>query len=84
MALDPLSLFHAPMLLTETLFTILLLAALLAAMRMLGSERAVRFAWAALAGVLLAAATHVRPVSYYLSAPLAIAAGIALWRNAGR
>ena len=61
-ALDPLSILYPSLLLTETLFTAVFVVHLLALLRFL-ETRAV--GTAALAGVLAAASTFVRPVAYF-------------------
>ena len=61
-ALDPLSILYPSLLLTETLFTAVFVVHLLALLRFL-ETRAV--GTAALAGVLAAVSTFVRPVAYF-------------------
>lgn len=72
-ALEPLSIVYAIRLLPETLFVFLLLAAI---DRLLAFQKTAKLSMLTAAGVILAAATYVRPVTYYLALPLAI--GIAL------
>ena len=61
-ALDPLSALYPSLLLTETLFTAVFVVHLLALLRFLETRAA---GTAALAGVLAAASTFVRPVAYF-------------------
>jgi len=68
LALDPVLLFHTPLLLTETLFLGLILLAALATAE---SWEDARRGLAARAGLLWAAAAFVRPVSLYWPAALA-------------
>jgi 4-amino-4-deoxy-L-arabinose transferase-like glycosyltransferase len=72
-AIEPLSIVYAVRLLPETLFVFLLLAAI---ERLLTFQKTAKLTILPAAGILLAAATYVRPVSYYLVLPLAL--GIAL------
>lgn len=68
-AIEPLSIVYTTRLMPETLFTFLLL---LVMDRLLSFKQSRKISPIAVAGVLLAAATYVRPVSYYLVFPLAI------------
>jgi len=68
-ALEPLSLLFTVRLMPETLFTLLLLVAIEGLSAFLSNGK-LRFI--AYTGVILAAATYVRPVAYYLVIPLAI------------
>jgi len=72
-AFEPLSIIYSVRLMPETLFVLLLL---LVVERLLSFLRSGKLVTLAAAGVLLAAATYVRPVSYYLVFPLA--AGLAM------
>jgi Dolichyl-phosphate-mannose-protein mannosyltransferase len=72
-AFEPLSIVYSVRLMPETLFVLLLL---LVIERLLAFQRSGRLAALAAAGALLAAATFVRPVSYYLV--FALAAGISI------
>lgn len=72
-ALEPLSITYAVRLMPETLFVMLLLLVL---DRVLAFQRTGRLDTLAVAGIVLAAATYVRPVSYYLG--FALALGIAV------
>jgi hypothetical protein len=73
-ALEPLSVVYSVRLMPETLFVVLLL---LVIERLLAFERrSAKLTAIAIAGALLAAATYVRPVSYYLV--FAMAAGISI------
>lgn len=64
LALDPISFLYSGMILSETLFTILLMATLLAAAAAVGERRALE--WAFAAGLALALAALVRPIAFYL------------------
>ncbi|MBI1888847.1 MAG: glycosyltransferase family 39 protein, partial [Candidatus Spechtbacteria bacterium] len=68
LALDPASFVNSFLLLTETLFTFLLLLAAYAGVELLQNERNSK-AWAFALGVTLAFSTHVRPIAYYLIFP---------------
>jgi 4-amino-4-deoxy-L-arabinose transferase-like glycosyltransferase len=72
-AVEPVSILYAVRLMPETLFVLLLLAVI---DRLLVFQKTAKLSALAAAGILLAAATYVRPVTYYLAFPLAI--GIAL------
>jgi hypothetical protein len=72
-AVEPLSIVYAVRLMPETLFVVLLLAAI---DRILDYLESGRPGVLAVAGVLVAVATYVRPVSYYLG--FALAAGLAV------
>jgi 4-amino-4-deoxy-L-arabinose transferase-like glycosyltransferase len=69
-ALEPISILYTVRLLPETLFILLLLAMV---DRLLSFYETSKLSTLALSGLLLAAATYVRPVSYYLVIPLAVA-----------
>lgn len=69
LALDPISLLASQMVLSDSLFTSLLTAALWAGFRALHGPEA-RPRWLLLFGSLLALATLVRPISYYLIGPV--------------
>lgn len=79
-ALDPVSFIHSGMILSETLFTLLLVAGLAAAAGVLNSRHAA--AWAAAAGVALALATLTRPIAYYLIVPILVWLAVARRRAA--
>jgi 4-amino-4-deoxy-L-arabinose transferase-like glycosyltransferase len=68
-AFEPLSMVYSVRLMPETLFALLLLLVIDRALSFLKSGKLVNLC---VAGVLLAAATYVRPVSYYLVFPLAV------------
>ncbi len=70
LALDLASFVYSLWLLTETLFTFLLTAALVCGVRFRRS--APRLRWGALSGVAFAASVLVRPIAYYLVGPLAL------------
>ena len=71
LALDQVSLAFSLKILTETLFTFLLFAMLATIATISDSSRAA--GRAVLAGLLLALATMVRPISYYLILPMVLA-----------
>jgi Dolichyl-phosphate-mannose-protein mannosyltransferase len=78
-AIEPLSIVSTVRLMPETLFVLLLLVVI---DRILLYQETGRLGTLATAGVFLAAATYVRPVSYYLG--FALAAGLAItagWRS---
>jgi 4-amino-4-deoxy-L-arabinose transferase-like glycosyltransferase len=79
-AIEPLSLLSTVRLMPETLFVLLLLCVI---DRLLAYLKDSRISALALAGVALAAATYVRPVSYYLVAPLACLLVVAAPRRHG-
>jgi 4-amino-4-deoxy-L-arabinose transferase-like glycosyltransferase len=68
-AIEPLSIVSTVRLMPETLFVLLLL---LIIERILTYQKTGKLAALAIAGVSLAAATYVRPASYYLAFPLAL------------
>jgi 4-amino-4-deoxy-L-arabinose transferase-like glycosyltransferase len=72
-AFEPLSIVYTARLMPETLFVLLLL---LVIDRILAFQSSHKLSSLAAAGVFLAAATYVRPVSYYLVFPVAIALAI--------
>jgi len=74
LALDVGSLLLSLVLLTETLFTLLLVAALACGAAVL--TRPDRRRWALGMGIALAACVLVRPVAYYLVAPVALGLGV--------
>ena len=69
-AIEPISILYTVRLMPETLFVFLLLAVI---ERLIAFHKTVKLSSVAAAGILLAAATYVRPVSYYLVFPLAAA-----------
>lgn len=85
--LDPASYYYSHLILSETVFTFLLIAAMFGAtaVTMHGARRA---PWAALSVGCLALATLVRPVTYYAIAPFALFLALGLarprrsWRRA--
>lgn len=79
-AVEPLSIIYAVRLMPETLFLLLLLIAI---ERVLAFQRTGKLAALACAGVFLAAATYVRPVSYYLGFALAIGVAVTAPRRSG-
>lgn len=72
-AVEPLGVLHSVLLLSETLFTLLLTAALYLLVAALPQRSLARFA---LAAMCLAAAAYVRPVTYFLPLVLALAVGV--------
>ncbi len=80
-ALDLNSLSYTNMILTETLFTLVLLAFLAIAVH-LDSDQQTRRAFAALAGgLVLAVATHIRPIGYFLPLVVMVAMSALGWRR---
>lgn len=79
-ALEPISILYTVRLMPETLFVLLLLAMI---DRLLSYYETGKLATLAVSGLLLAAATYVRPVSYYLVLPLAMALVVAAPRGRG-
>lgn len=75
LALDPLSLSFSQLLLSETLFTFLVSAAAVTGVHLFSAKR--RAAVAPAVGALVGLATLVRPISYYLAAPVAL--GFLFW-----
>jgi hypothetical protein len=80
-AIEPLSIVYALRLMPETLFVLLLL---LAMERLLSYQLSGRLAVLAEAGLSLAFATYVRPVTYYLGVAVAIAMAIVYRHARGR
>ncbi|HQU47052.1 MAG TPA: glycosyltransferase family 39 protein, partial [Pirellulales bacterium] len=80
-ACEPVSMIYASKLLSETLFTTLLIAALWFISRYCTWQR-----WSdvLLAAAAVAAATYVRPITYFLPACLAPVLLVVLWRRDGR
>jgi 4-amino-4-deoxy-L-arabinose transferase-like glycosyltransferase len=72
---------HTFLLISETLFTLLLLLLVAALVRLLGAEARSTGRWAVGVGLLLGLLALVRPVGYYLAGPLAIALGWIGWRR---
>jgi hypothetical protein len=72
-ALEPLAILYTVRIMPETLSVLLLL---LAIERLLAFQSAFKLSYLAVSGILLAAATFVRPVSYYLG--FFLAAGLAI------
>ncbi|HTU24880.1 MAG TPA: hypothetical protein VMF30_05755 [Pirellulales bacterium] len=80
-AIEPMSIVFCCLLMTETLFTFLFVLSLQRLMRYFRTSELVPLAQAAL---MLAMATFVRPVSYYLPTVLAaFVAGRLVWQRAG-
>jgi 4-amino-4-deoxy-L-arabinose transferase-like glycosyltransferase len=80
-ALDPLAFEYSQLLLTETLFTFLMTLAVYAGV-CLALDRPARRGYAMLLGLTLSGATLVRPISYWLIAPILI--GLLLVRRSYR
>jgi hypothetical protein len=72
-AVEPLSILYTARIMPETLFVLLLL---LAIERLLAFQSTWKLSYLAASGVFLAAATYVRPVSFYLG--FLLAAGLAI------
>jgi hypothetical protein len=72
-AVEPLSILYTVRIMPETLFVMLLL---LAIERLLAFQSTLKLSYLAVSGVLLAVATYVRPVSFYLG--FLLAAGLAI------
>ena len=79
-ALEPISILYTVRLMPETLFVLLLLAMV---DRLLAFYETSKLSTLAVSGLLLAAATYVRPVSYYLVFPLAAALVVTAPRSTG-
>ncbi|MBE7560729.1 glycosyltransferase family 39 protein [bacterium] len=83
LALDPISLITAGLILSETAFTAVLALAMLSGVRLLEAQHAAQLrAW--LFGLLLALAALVRPLAYYLIFPVVAGVVIAQQRVHGR
>ena len=81
-ALDYVSLLASQMLLTDSVYVFTLITALSLGVAALLKERGVR--WPLLGfGVMLALATLIRPVSYYLIVPILIGFGYVYFRRSG-
>jgi len=70
LALDPVSFHHSQLLLSETLFTLVLVCGLYCGCRV-ARHGARRPGWVLLLGLALAAAAQIRPIAYYLVLPMA-------------
>ena len=81
--LDPLQFHSAGQLLTESLAALLLLAFVGCGYR-LARDRGPAWPWAVLLGILLAAATHVRPATYYLAVLVVVLLVAFLWHAGAR
>lgn len=81
LALDPISFLYSGKILSETLFTVLLVAALFAAVKAGDHHRAIE--WAFAAGLALSLATLVRPIAFYLIVPMIVWLGIVRRRKGG-
>ena len=79
-AVEPLSIVYSVRLMPDTLFVLLLL---LSIERILAFQSSGRLSTLACAGVSLAAATYVRPVSYYLVLPLAVSLALTTQKQRG-
>jgi 4-amino-4-deoxy-L-arabinose transferase-like glycosyltransferase len=79
-ALEPISILYTIRLMPETLFVLLLLAMI---DRLLSFYETGKLSTLAVSGLVLATATYVRPVSYYLVVPLAAALVITAPRSRG-
>lgn len=76
LALDLASFHTSEVLLTDTLFTFLLMIAVVAGYKLTSGARTL-WRWALVLGVMLAVATMVRPIAYYLVAPVLV--GLLIW-----
>jgi hypothetical protein len=74
-AIEPISIFNSILLMSETLFLVLFLLSLERLVQFLRGHRLLVLAEA---GIFLAAATFVRPVTYYLPIPLALSLSLVL------
>jgi 4-amino-4-deoxy-L-arabinose transferase-like glycosyltransferase len=81
LTLDAASFHASQMLMTDTLFTFLLVLAVGAGYALLSDRRA-PWTWALALGVALALATLVRPITYYLVVPVFV--GLLVWAIAVR
>ena len=79
-ACEPISILYTSRLMPETLFVLLILAMI---DRLLAFYASSKLSTLALAALMLVAATYVRPVSYYLVLPLALALTISLSPKSG-
>ena len=79
-ALEPISILYTVRLMPEILFVLLLLATV---DRLLSFYETSKLSTLALSGLLLATATYVRPVSYYLVIPLAVSLLVTAPRGTG-
>ncbi len=64
MAIEPLQTLYSQIMLSETLFTLLLASSLLSVTMLLLTQKKMR--WALVLGVMITLATMTRPISYYL------------------
>lgn len=80
LALDLPTLAYSFFVMSETLFTFLLVCCGVALTIFIEPATKARVRWALVMGILLALATLVRPVSYYLILPLGVGAGWLGWR----
>ncbi len=69
-SLETASLVYTLKIMTETLFTFLLIFLIFSGIKAIENQH--KFTWSLLCGISLAAATSVRPISYYLLIPLAL------------
>ncbi|HYE75972.1 MAG TPA: glycosyltransferase family 39 protein [Blastocatellia bacterium] len=74
-AIEPLSVLHSVLLLSETLFTFLIVASLYLLISACSMRSLVRFAWA---GLCIALSVYVRPVAYFLPFALMLL-GLIFW-----
>jgi 4-amino-4-deoxy-L-arabinose transferase-like glycosyltransferase len=79
-ALEPISILYSVRMMPETFFVLLLLAMI---DRLLSFYETGKLSTLSVTGLLLAAATYVRPVSYYLVFPLAVALVVTAPRGRG-
>jgi 4-amino-4-deoxy-L-arabinose transferase-like glycosyltransferase len=69
LAFDPLSILYSQLLISESLFACLLTLHCLVVLQLLNDEKT-EWLWGLAAGATLAAATHVRPIAYFMILPL--------------
>jgi 4-amino-4-deoxy-L-arabinose transferase-like glycosyltransferase len=81
LVLDLPSLTYTLFVMSETLFTLLLLLGAIALMMLVEPATGARIRWALAGGILLGLATLVRPVSYYLALPLGVGVSWLGWRG---
>jgi len=78
-ALDPLSIWASEVVLTESVFTLFIVLAVYIGVRIAESRHALL--WAAVGGASIGISALIRPVSYYLVLPYAVALAIAARRS---
>ena len=81
-AFDPLSLWASQVVLTESVFTLFVVLAVYIGVRITGARHALL--WAAVGGASIGISALIRPVSYYLALPYAVALAIAAYQSCRR